>query len=120
MGFEDRTPTSIRSTAVTVAHACRTACSRDSHNTVTSITMSTTAPPEQQRVPRSSPNWNDEIEVLGNGTGPEAGEIEKPPLEDEGVVMRSPFDDMSFVRTFKVFWKAELIAFIAAFSAAAE
>jgi hypothetical protein len=81
-------------------------------------TMSTTV--EQQRVPRSSPNLNDEIEVLGNGTGPGAGDIEKPPLEDEGVVMRSPFDDMSFVRTFKVFWKAELIAFIAAFSAAAE
>jgi hypothetical protein len=82
--------------------------------------MSATTPPEQQRVPRSSPLLTDEIEVLGNGTGPDAGDIEKPPLEDEGVVMRSPFDDMSFVRTFKVFWKAELIAFIAAFSAAAE
>ncbi|RSH90015.1 hypothetical protein EHS25_001348 [Saitozyma podzolica] len=82
--------------------------------------MSPTTPPEQQRVPRSSPLLTDEIEVLGNGTGPDAGDIEKPPLEDEGVVMRSPFDDMSFVRTFKVFWKAELIAFIAAFSAAAD
>ncbi|WWD19437.1 hypothetical protein CI109_103897 [Kwoniella shandongensis] len=47
-------------------------------------------------------------------------DIEKPPLVHEGVVMRSPFDDMDFFKTFKVFWRAELIAFIAAFSAAAD
>ncbi|KAK8853025.1 hypothetical protein IAR55_003726 [Kwoniella newhampshirensis] len=84
---------------------------------------------EIQSAPRryelsSSITDNDTLDVIDAANNEKyddrIDEVEKPALVHEGVVMRSPFDDMGFVKTLKVFWKAELIAFIAAFSAAAD
>jgi hypothetical protein len=51
---------------------------------------------------------------------------EKPEIKhvDEGldgdVIMRSPFDDLTWKKTWVVFWKAALMCAFATFSAAAE
>lgn len=38
----------------------------------------------------------------------------------DGIIVKSPFEDLPFNKTLKVFWKATLMALMVAFSAAAE
>lgn len=46
--------------------------------------------------------------------------IEKQPVPPDYVMIKSPFEDLNFFQTLKTFKVATLLAFLAAFSAAAE
>ena len=46
-------------------------------------------------------------------------ELEKNAIVD-GAIIKSPFEDLSFIQTLRTFRKASLIAMMAAFTAAAE